>query len=434
MSVKVLMFGWEFPPYISGGLGTACKGIVEGLIKNEVQVALVVPKILEDRTKPYRLIDAGKVPITGSENIQQELHKIYHYYEINSPIVPYLDPEDFSAKASSIDISKYKDFENKGRFYKFSGRYGPDLFLEVGNYAAVASSLALSEQFDIIHAHDWHAFPAGIMAKKLSKKPLIIHIHSTEFDRAGDSINKDIYQLEKDTMLIADHIITVSEFTKKILVDRYEISPLKISVIHNAIEKPDAKTDYRRLRKHKEKIVTYLGRITFQKGPEYFIEAAAKVLKVNRKFRFVMAGNGNMLYRMIDLASKHRISDHFHFTGFLNAKEVEDLLSISDAYVMPSVSEPFGLSALEATYHQIPSIISIQSGVQEVLDHSIKLDFWDTDAMANAIYAIGSYPSLSRTLVCGSQKELNHFDWDRQTFKIKHLYQQLINSCNTAYP
>ena len=425
------MFGWEFPPHISGGLGTACYGLTKGLLQNDVAVLFVVPKAFGDEdTEKIKLISADNIAIPAYSIANEFLSEKFTYYGLNSELVPYLDNEQFSQYSS--ELTKTITQKRESTFYssfEFSGQYGKNLMSEVWNYALVASEIAKNNSFDIIHAHDWLAFPAGVLAKQISGKPLIVHIHATEFDRSGENINRHVFDIEQQGMELADKVIAVSEFTKQIIVNRYGIQADKIEVIHNAVENDKIRTnDYNDKSTFTEKIVTYLGRITYQKGPEYFVEAAAKILARDKNYRFVMAGSGDMLNRMIKKAASLRISSHFHFTGFLKGKDVDRVFAMSNVYVMPSVSEPFGISPLEAVRSDIPVIISKQSGVKEVLQHAVKIDFWDTDAMANAIYALTKFNGLSKMFIRESKKEMDTLKWSTQGKKVKELYQQLLTT------
>ncbi|MFC4870307.1 glycosyltransferase family 4 protein [Negadavirga shengliensis] len=427
--MKVLMFGWEFPPHISGGLGTACQGIVKGLIHHDVKVIMVVPKAHGDEGEgKFRLLSAENVPVTSSGLYAKKLKEKLSFFEINSPVLPYIHPEDYERylKSLSSQLNPAYQKDPGAVSYRFSGKYGTGLMAEVWNYALVAGELARTNDFDIIHAHDWLSFPAAILVKSISNKPLIVHMHSTEFDRAGENVNQQIYRMERQAMESADQVIAVSGFTKQIIVDKYHIHPAKVVPIHNAVEQLQELPAKANRKFPREKIISYLGRVTFQKGPEYFIEAASKVLKKDNRFRFVMAGNGNLLNKMIEMTARLRISKRFHFPGFLKGSQVGRLLSMSDAYVMPSVSEPFGISPLEAMQRRIPSIISKQSGVQEILRNVIKVDFWNTDALANAIYGIGAYHGISSTLAAGGMMEVQSLDWNDQSLKMKNLYQQFV--------
>jgi glycogen(starch) synthase len=307
----------------------------------------------------------------------------------------------------------------------FSGGYGSNLFQEITNYAAIASIIGVNYNFDIIHAHDWLTFPAGAAAKRVSGKPLVIHVHATEFDRSGGDVNPVVYQIEKNGMDAADKIIAVSNLTRNTIIEKYNINPDKVITVYNAVE-PLTEKYISLSKKYRDKIVTFLGRITLQKGPEYFIEAAYQVLKRRKDVRFVMGGSGELLNRMISRVAALRIGDRFHFTGFLKGDHVYQLYSLSDVYVMPSVSEPFGISPLEALQSNVPVIISRQSGVSEILKHAIKIDFWDIHAMADAIYGILSYDGLYKMFSKYAKEEVDSLKWENTAFNVKQIYESLV--------
>lgn len=427
--MKVLMFGWEFPPHISGGLGAACYGLTKGLIQNQVEVLFVVPKAFGDEeTGNFKLISANDVSLNHHYTDYATVMEKLTYFGVNSLVVPYLGVEEFKYYTAEQERAKAKIHDSVfNTHFNLTGNYGKNLMTEVWQYALVASEIARNNSYDVIHAHDWLSFPVGIMAKEISGKPLVVHIHATEFDRSGDNINQQVYDIEREGMHKADKVIAVSELTRQLIINRYGIPPKKVVAIHNAVDAFQRNAPVLGSKRFNEKVVSYLGRITFQKGPEYFIEAAAKVLKRDKKVRFVMAGNGDMLNRMIKLAAKLRISSHFHFTGFLKGKEVDEMFSMSDVYVMPSVSEPFGISTLEAIRSGVPVIVSKQSGVNEVLKHAIKIDFWDTDAMADAIYALTRFKGMSKMFIKEGKKEIEKLKWKTQAKKVKIIYQLLIN-------
>lgn len=297
---------------------------------------------------------------------------------------------------------------------------------EVSRYALVGAQIAKDRQdFDIIHAHDWLAFPAGIAAKEMSGKPLVVHVHATEYDRSGESVNQPVYDIERAGMQAADHIVAVSHLTRNIIIRKYGIPGHKVSVLHNAVlDASIIKSEYQKM--VPEKIVTFLGRITFQKGPEYFVEAAKKVIDRDPNVRFVMAGSGDLLNKMIQRVAELRMASRFHFTGFLKGKDVDHMYAISDVYVMPSVSEPFGIAPLEAVRHNTPVIISKQSGVAEVLVNAIKVDFWDVDAMADAIFALLHYDGISRMFKELGSDELKKLKWEHVAAKLITVYEKTI--------
>lgn len=422
------MFGWEFPPHISGGLGTACYGLTKGLSKyQDVEVLFVVPKAFGDEDQSaVRIIGASDVHVSkrniSLKGFEQELSLI----EVDSLLIPYTGPEEYFSLIKKYETHNQRviqgDFE--GRF-EFTGKYGANLYAEIMNYSIVASTIALENEFDVIHAHDWLTYPAGIAAKEVSGKPLVIHVHATDFDRSGGKVNPRVYEIEKHGMDVADKIITVSNWTRDIVIEKYGINPEKIVTVYNAVE-PFSDLDKLSIRKGiSDKIVTFLGRITMQKGPEYFVEAAYKVLKKMDNVRFVMAGSGDMMNKMILRTAHLGISNRFHFTGFLSGDDVYQMYSISDVYVMPSVSEPFGISPLEAIQSNVPVIISRQSGVAEVLNHAIKIDFWDIDAMADAIYGILNYPALSIMFKKFGKEEVDKLKWETSAGHVREIYKSL---------
>jgi len=298
---------------------------------------------------------------------------------------------------------------------------------EVSRYALVAEVIATKQSFDIIHAHDWLTYPAGITAKKASGKPLVIHVHATEFDRSGENINQYVFEIEKMGMEVADKIIAVSNYTRNIIIERYGIDPEKVFTVHNAVDFQDTSEEKGEFKKAvNEKIVTFLGRITFQKGPDYFVEAAAKIIEKNKNVRFVMAGRGDMMNKMIRRVAKLGISNKFHFAGFLQGDDVNRMFAMSDVYVMPSVSEPFGISPLEAMSSNVPVIISKQSGVAEILTHALKVDFWDIDAIGDSIYGLLCYEGLSKMFAKYGRDEVYNLKWENAAHKVKTIYETLI--------
>lgn len=429
--MKVLMFGWEFPPHIAGGLGTACYGIVKGLAYNGVETMFVMPSASGDEDKSAAdIINASDVPveITDTMNVDDFLDKV-QFVHIGTNMVPYLDPEEFHTLVEEDRKRQVRDFTvNYGHTYKFSGKYGSNLMEEVARYAMVGGTIAMThkDEFDVIHAHDWLTYNAGIAAQRLSGKPLVVHVHATSFDRSSDNnIDTRVYEIEKRGMEAADKVITVSDLTRNIVITKYGIDPAKVVTVHNAVDF-SGRSEVKVEKGVKDKVVTFLGRITFQKGPEYFIEAAAKVLKRCDNVRFVMAGSGDMMNRSIRQVARLGISDRFHFTGFLRGNEVQKMFALSDVYVMPSVSEPFGISPLEAMRSGVPSVISRQSGAAEVLKYAFKVDFWDVDAMADEIYALLQYPALSQFASKFGYDEVNTLKWNNAAAKIKSVYESVV--------
>jgi glycosyltransferase involved in cell wall biosynthesis len=427
--MRVLMFGWEFPPHISGGLGTACYGLTRGMsVIPDLDILFVVPKAYGDE-------DQSRIRILGAGDVTLDMRKIRHhrflkdlsYIEVNSNLVPYTTPEEYDELVNKAENKGKRLVQTSmGGTLNFTGKYGGNLFEEIANYALVAGEIALQTEFEIIHAHDWLTFPAGIAAKRASGKPLVIHVHATDFDRSGGKVNPGVFEIEKAGMELADKIITVSNLTRNTVIEKYGIHPDKVVTVYNAV---DPLSDQERLhikRGITDKVVTFLGRVTLQKGPEYFIQAAHKVLQKMDNVRFVMAGSGELLEKMIHWTSALGISDRFHYTGFLKGDDVFRMFSISDLYVMPSVSEPFGISPLEAMQSNVPAIISYQSGVAEILQYAFKVDFWDVDAMADAIYGILNYPSLSEMFKKLGVTEVNDMKWENSGIRVHEIYKEFV--------
>lgn len=465
--MKVLMFGWEFPPHISGGLGTACFGLTQSLSAQGVKVYFVVPRLFGDESeKNAVLINASAVSrvknsreasvkevtqLFQTKNTQSanrsETRKGVTYIEIPAALAPYGQAQPRGRTETHERLSRWNysliresPFEtpfpdtvtgldhpedhDSHQSFEFSGLYGTNLMDEIKRYASVAGIIAKKYSFDVIHVHDWMTFLAGISAKRKSKKPLIVHVHSTEFDRAGDHANETIFEVEKLGFDQADKIITVSNWTKQIVVSRYGIPEGKIEVVHNGVlpkDQPD-EFEFPEIGSH---FVTFLGRVTHQKGPAFFVEAAQKVLQEFPDAHFIVAGAGDLLPQIIERVASLNMSTRFHFTGFLSGDQVDRIWSLTDVYVMPSVSEPFGIAPLEAIQGGVPVILSNQSGVSEVMPHAIKVDFWDTTALAAAICSVLRYESLSHVLRHNSKQHIKQLTWDKAASDVKALYHEL---------
>lgn len=423
--MRVLMFGWEFPPYISGGLGTACLGLTKGLAQHGIDVLFVLPRLDSDE-------EAGHLNLMGANRVRasigiKEILKLQErvsVLEVLSPLRPYLTEKEYISLIESKELITAEDIigqlEND-----FSGGYGENLMAEIVRYSLVAGHVAKHEEFDVIHAHDWMTAPAGIEAQRVSGKPLVIHAHALEFDRSGEHINQRVYDIERAGFEAADRIIAVSHFTKDTITRRYSIDPAKITVVHNAVSKERRLKAMRIEKAFKEKLVLFLGRVTFQKGPDYFVEAAAKVLKKNPNIRFAMAGSGDMFPRMVERMAELRIADKFHFLGFVRGMDVERIYAMSDLYVMPSVTEPFGITPLEAMIYDVPSIVSKQSGVAEIMENAVMIDFWDVDRLAFEILDILENDDRAADLKLNGRRTLKKVQWEYAAEHILGVYSQL---------
>ena len=413
------MFGWEFPPHILGGLGTASYGLTKGMYDNgDMDITFVIPKPWGDEERSFaRIVGANCVPVAWRD---------VSYDYVQSRIGNVMDPQLYFDLRDHI----YADFNYMGTndlgCIEFSGRYPDNLLEEINNYSIMAGVIARTVDFDVIHSHDWLTYPAGIHAKQVTGKPLVIHVHATDFDRSRGNVNPTVFSIEKDGMNNADHIITVSNLTRQTVIEKYGINPDKVTTVHNAVEPLSEEIRSIKMQKGKDKVVTFLGRITMQKGPEYFVEAASRVLAKTHNVRFVMAGSGDMMEKMIRLAADRDIADRFHFTGFLKGRQVYEMLAASDVYIMPSVSEPFGISPLEAMQMGVPSIISKQSGCAEILENVIKVDYWDINALADSIYAIIKYPALYNHLRDKGLAEIDTIQWKKAGAKVIDIYHKVI--------
>ena len=426
--MKVLMFGWEFPPHISGGLGTACFGLSKALAGLDgIELTFVVPKSWGDEAAPeISLVGANNFQVISEQVEFADTESKIEYYELKSDIIPYLGTSEYYELTSRTEKTGTKFLETKadGRVL-FTGEYGKNLISEINSYAVVCTKLSADLEFDVIHVHDWMTFPAGISVKNASGKPLVVHVHSTEFDRTGGNINPDIFRMEQHGMETADKVVAVSELTRQLIISNYGIEPDRVVVVHNGVE-PRKNSERKLKAPNDERVVSFLGRVTVQKGPEYFVKAASLVLQKMDHVRFVMAGKGDLLNDMETLAEELSIRDWIQFTGFLPNDKVDELFRGSDVFVMPSVSEPFGIVALEAMQFGVPTIVSKQSGVAEILKNVITFDYSDTVLLAESICTILASPQFSKTLGELAQLETEKLNWKKPAERLAEIYSQLI--------
>ncbi len=405
--MRILMFGWEFPPFNSGGLGVACLGLTKALSGLGVEVVFVMPKRLDIKTPWAKMVFADS--ITGVETVA-----------VNSTLTAYATHKSY--------VRGYHPVED-------AGIYGGSLIEEVTRYSLRGGALALQEQFDVIYAHDWLSFGAGAAAKRATGKPLIVQVHATEIDRTGSpwTVNNEVFALEKAGMEAADVVITVSEMTKNIIVREYGIAPEKVRVVYNGIDEataPSGSTSLPRLRSLKRagyKFVLFLGRVTLQKGPDYFLRAAKRVLERNPNVLFILSGSGDMDAQMMRMSGELGIGGRIFFTGFLHGAERHEVYRTADLFVMPSISEPFGIAALEAMKLGTPILISKQSGVSEVVNHALKVDFWDVDEMANKILSVVGYPGLREALAENAAREAEMLTWRQAASKVTGIVNELVH-------
>jgi glycogen(starch) synthase len=450
--MRVFMLGWEFPPFISGGLGTACYGLTKAMSAIGTDVIFVLPRPVGSSfsTHVHLLSPREGSPVT-EPTTEFRLDEFDHvtFRTVNAQMTdPYVRPENFQKtnpklidETDDVHSIPVSSDQESGSIpipaavlpHGPSAAYNGDLFAEVQRYAALAAEIARGETFDVVHAHDWMTFPAALAVAGMKGVPLVVHVHSTEFDRSGLHVDQRIYDIERRGMHGAMKVIAVSYLTKNLITHHYGIDPGKVEVVYNAIEANggNAPFDGEQYTIAKdEKIVLFLGRITMQKGPEYFLAAAKRVLDVMDNVKFVMAGSGDMIRQTIELAASMGIGHKVLFTGFLRGPDVEKVFKMADLYVMPSVSEPFGIAPLEAMSHDVPVIISKQSGVSEVLAHALKVDFWDINEMANKIVAVLRHPPLASTLRQHGNFEVKRLSWTDAAKACMTVYQQAAHGMN----
>lgn len=462
--MRILMLGWEFPPQMSGGLGRACEGLTTALSAQGHNVTFVLPRPLHSDSRGFAarvlapmsleaLAAFGEKTVTSSvpETIEtQQAHDGFKLISVPSTLsAPYAEfaasvPGDVQSMLGALELADPAAFarlvpqgdkqrQSRGELRPAVGtpEYGSDLIADAHRYARLAVAMTAHEQYDVIHAHDWLTFPAGVMLAAISGKPLIVHIHSTEFDRSGNNASDRIVEIERDGLASASRIITVSQMTKAVLVRRYSAAPNKIDVVYNGIDPTSAVAQRSRVTARAPgdtKTVLFLGRITFQKGPEYFIQAAKRVLSELPETRFVLAGSGDLALRAMQQANSLGIGNRVFFTGFLDDTQIAQIMQAADCYVMPSVSEPFGIAALEAMTHGLPVIISKTAGISEVLDHALKVDFWDADDIANKIIAVLRYPALAQTLGQQSSEQARNLTWSAAAAACVSTYASAIHA------
>jgi glycosyltransferase involved in cell wall biosynthesis len=442
------MLGWEFPPFISGGLGTACYGLTRALNEMGHRIIFVLPQpINAPETAHVQIRTPSDRPgaLKTYNSYRLEEFQNVEFHAIPSAMQPYSQstPGGWQSRihADQRVVAEPRqtvvdDGSPEGPGAPAShrsgggiaaGHYGGNMFADIQRYAEIAIDLARGENFDIVHAHDWMTFPAGLAVARTFGRPLVVQIHSTEFDRSGENVDRRIYQIEREGVATADRVIAVSYFTRNILINRYAADADRIDVVYNAIDNNGGNYVLPPPIRRDEKIVLFLGRITMQKGPEYFLAAAKAVLQFEKNVRFVMAGSGDMIRRSIELAAELGIGHKVVFTGFLRGEDVARVFRMADLYVMPSVSEPFGIAPLEALANDVPALISRQSGVSEILSHVLKVDFWDINEMANKIVAVLRHPPLQSTLREHGNFEIRKLTWRGAAENCTRVYEKTLS-------
>ncbi|MFO8015212.1 MAG: glycosyltransferase [Phycisphaerae bacterium] len=433
--MRVLMLGWEYPPYISGGLGTACQGLSEGLGALGARVAFVVPyPVRAQAAANVRVLGtpAGKTIGMGSPTGRPATEPASAYARtpraevIQSDVkaTQALDRLTRPGREASPAEDPAADPADAAEPFPDTVLYAGDLFEQTLRYADLADQVAADEPFDVVHAHDWMTFRAGVRLARRRGTPLVVHVHSTEFDRNGDHAHQGIYEIERTGMHAADRVVTVSDYTRRVCLARYGLPEEKVTVVYNAVTPPDG-AGSRLPAPDGSKTVLFLGRITRQKGPEFFLAAARRVLEHTDDVRFVMAGDGDRMDEIVHRAAEMGLGHKVFFTGFLRGTDVDRAFAMADLFVMPSVSEPFGLVALEALARGVPVLMSKQSGVAETVHHALKVDFWDVDKMADRILAVLRRPALDGCLRANGREEAGRFRWTDAARQCLDVYADL---------
>jgi len=392
------MLGWELPPHNSGGLGVACYHLCKALAKRDIDIEFILPY------KADHGIDFMEITAATPQDVA-------------------------SVIKSGIAYDSYKYIYSDGTVEWY------DMFDQQAMYEVAVGQIVSQRHFDIIHAHDWLTFRAALRAKEILGCPVILHVHSVESDRAGGNrCNPMVREIEEIAFQAADRIVAVSDFTRQAIARDYGIPLDKIEVVHNSIERSDiVPLEYNlvntyqylaALRAQGYRVVANVGRLTIQKGLPNLLRAAKIVIDKAPKTMFIIVGSGEQYFELLQMSADLGIAKHVIFTGFQRGKAWRDALNIADLFVMPSVSEPFGLAPLEAIGYGTPAMISKQSGVSEVLYNALKVDFWDIDEMANQIIAVVQNDPLRNELLMNSAKELDRLSWNNAADKIAHLYDR----------
>ncbi len=421
------MLGWEYPPHIAGGLGTACEGLTRALARQGMSVRFVMPRVFGDEPAEHmELVDASVQTPMSEDAAADRVTR----YRVPAALRPYWSESEYLTETAALAIAERSEGgPNPGGKSRSAGRvhYSGDMFSEVARFTEGVLDVCVDLDFDVIHAHDWMTFPAAVALRDLTGKPMVAHIHSLEYDRSGrKGANARIREFESMGLSLANAVVAVSHYTKGIICQEYGIHHEKVHVAHNGIYEKEVVQHYQAEHTDWPKhVVLFLGRVTYQKGPDYFVRAAAKVVPHLKDVLFVVAGSGDMLDQIKQLARDLGIEQYFHFPGFLRGSSVEEMFSVADLYVMPSVSEPFGIAALEAINFDTPVLLSKQSGVSEVVGHSLKFDFWDIDRLADLIINGLLHEELRTDMIEMARKELSRVRWDASAAKVMDVYKRI---------
>ncbi|MGZ3689575.1 MAG: glycosyltransferase [Bdellovibrionota bacterium] len=484
-NVRVLMLGWEYPPRFAGGLGKACQGLSQAMARQGAQVFFVLPTYPERKSEPHLevigarecLIEAGYD--LDEQPLAQEEYKVSQSYastafedssvgqittiRADAQLLPYgaAPSGPMPEKIYKMLLASERVTHLRARIKRVVSRKGPtlsappmipgapktppqpkskgakpgspeiygrNLWSEIDRFASTVRHLSDAHEVDCVHAHDWMTFPAAFEFQKATGVPVFLHVHATEYDRSGENMNNEVFRIEREGFRRATHIFAVSRYTAGVIERLYGVSRKKISVVYNAPDEDEKKALAGAEVADRQSQVVFLGRLTFQKGPDHFLKAAALVSKAQPEARFILCGTGDMMDKLRAQSHRLGIESRTHFAGFVEPAGVDEILKHSRVLVMPSVSEPFGLVALEAIRCGIPVIISKQSGVREVLHRALQVDFWDHEKLADQIMAALRLPDLSRQLVEDGMIQVQALSWDKSAQKVISSYQRFMSS------
>ncbi|MBN1175851.1 glycosyltransferase family 4 protein [Candidatus Woesearchaeota archaeon] len=424
--MKVLMFGWEFPPYFAGGVGMVCYELVKHLAAKNVGIDYVMPYMPDDLSSNLaNLIDVSRL-VSETELKKYNLT----FSRVPSLMAAYQTLEEYEQTLRTLTEQQPETITSRRRENDSTKKmYGENLLEEIDLFAKRVAAMIEKGAFrdcDVIHAHDWTTGRAAAVAKRMLGKPMIIHCHITEINKnAGAGVTPEVYAVERENFMAADKVVAISGLIKQTLIDHYGVPEEKIELVHNGgVEMGPVKVTSHEF-KGDQKIVSYMGRITGMKGPLNFIDVANLVLKHVPNTKFIIAGSGDQLQACIDKVNACGISEKVYFHGFYTRDEAELFYDLSDVFVLPSLLEPFGVTPLEAMSKDTPTVVTKQSGVSEVIDHAFKADFWDINKMASQIISLLSYPVLHETMKVNGFKEAKATTWEKPAGLCLDLYNRL---------
>lgn len=423
--MRVLMLGWEFPPHISGGLGVACRGLSRAVAGAGDELTFVVPRAFGDEAADWMEfcgIEAGAFQGPTEHQVHSAYDRPDHAALAPEQRAVLEQLEGWRSGELPRGVTGWRGFAERlaiaarwrpelDRAAPLEGGYGPRLLVEVARFAAHVGALARDRSVDVVHAHDWMTFPAGLVAARLCGVPLVVHVHSTEHDRSGESPDPRVLDIERMGLAAADAVVSVSHLAADRVSARFHVPRERIHVVHNSVERPRVTRDRSKVRVGRPPTVLFLGRVTRQKGPAHLLDAARRVVAERPDVRFVIAGDGDLLPETVASGAADGLAEHVLYTGFLGPDGVRRMLARADLFVLPSVSEPFGIAPLEAADAGVPVVLSNQCGVVEVLTSALRFDSWDTAELARQILRGLASEALRAELIDGAYDDLERSTW-----------------------